>query len=153
MNNSEVLQFNDAALRIGIPRSEWESALKKAEPDPAVGIRHAALSGDVNYRVHVARIPRQVGCHFHQHGCETYEVVQGKGVLHFGKVSQSDDGTSIEWNSPVEVFTGDCFLIPEGYAHQLQKHGNEELTILFACPDSHINDEEDRYHLEDSPYL
>ncbi|MGB3300538.1 MAG: hypothetical protein WBA76_19925, partial [Phormidesmis sp.] len=124
---------------------------------PAVGIRHAALSGDEGWRIHVAAIPKQVGCHYHQQGDETYEVVQGEGTLHFGKVVaqgvNSADLQTVEWASPLKVAAGDCFVIPEGYAHQLKRRGAEDLTILFACPDAHIDDAGDRHHLADSPNL
>lgn len=60
MNNSKTLRLNDPAIHLGVAQSEWAIALKKAEPDPAVGIRHAALSGNESWRVHVAAIPKKV---------------------------------------------------------------------------------------------
>lgn len=60
MNNSKTLRLNDPTIHLGIAQSEWAIALKKAEPDPAVGIRHAALSGDESWRIHVAAIPKKV---------------------------------------------------------------------------------------------
>ncbi len=153
MSNSKTLRLNDPAIQLGVARSEWAIALKKAQPDSAVGIRHAALAGNESWRIHVAAIPKQVGCHYHQHGDETYEVVQGESTLHFGEVISAGKESTVEWAAPLEVAAGDCFVIPEGYAHQLKRRGSEDLTILFACPDAHINDAGDRHHLADSPNL
>ncbi len=153
MNNSEILRLNDRTLRLNIPDSDWQAALANAKPDPAVGIRHAALSGDVACRIHVAAIPHHVGCHFHKIGDETYEVVQGQGTLHVGKVTSNCNDYRVAWQAPLNVDLGDCFVIPEGYAHQLQKRGSEDLAILFACPDAHLDDEGDRYLLPDCPDL
>ncbi len=153
MKNLEMLRLNESALRLNNSHFDWQTALENAKPDSAVGIRHAALSGNVACRIHVAAIPRHVGCHFHKIGDETYEIVQGMGTLHFGKVTSTNGAHSVNWEAPFNVSTGDRFVIPEGYAHQLQKCGNEALSILFACPDSHLDDEGDRHHLADSPNL
>lgn len=153
MSNSKTLRLNNPDIQLGVARLEWAIALKTAEPDQSVGIRHAALSGDESWRIHVAAIPTQVGCHYHQQGDETYEVVQGEGTLHFGEVVVQGEKSTVEWASPIEVAAGDCFVIPEGYAHQLKSRGAEDLTILFACPDAHIDDAGDRHHLADSPNL
>ena len=149
----EKLRFNESAYRLQVPETEWMTALKSAERDPSVGIKHAALNGDIHWRIHVASIPQQVGCHFHQQDDETYEVVQGRSILHFGRAVSKGGTYQVQWETPVSVAAGDCFVVPEGYAHQLQRQGNEHLTILFACPDSHLDDEGDRTLLPDSPHL
>lgn len=153
MINSAILRLNESDLHLDSNRVDWQTALENAEPDAAVGIRHAALSGDAACRIHVAVIPRHVGCHFHKIGDETYEIVQGMGTLHFGQVTSSHGTHSVNWETPFNVSTGDRFVIPEGYAHQLQRRGSEVLSILFACPDSHLDDDGDRHHLSDSPNL
>lgn len=153
MDNSEILRLNDPTLRLNTPHADWQAALANAKPDPTVGIRHAALSVDTTCRIHVAAIPHHVGCHFHKIGDETYDVVQGQGTLHFGKVTSNSNDHTVTWQVPLNVAPGDCFVIPEGYAHQLQKRGSEDLAILFACPDAHLDDEGDRYLLPDSPDL
>jgi dTDP-4-dehydrorhamnose 3,5-epimerase-like enzyme len=48
---------------------------------------------------------------------------------------------------------GQNFTIPEGYAHQLERTGQEELVILFSCPDSHLDNDKDRLMLSDAPGL
>jgi mannose-6-phosphate isomerase-like protein (cupin superfamily) len=148
-----VLEFNELGNRLAVAEQDWRAALSGAEPDLAVGIRHAVVSGDSAYRIHVAAIPRQVGCHFHAVGNEVYEVVEGAGCLHFGKVINSTAPFEVKWERPVKVAKGDNFVIPEGYAHQLQKQGEGDLTILFACPDSHLDNSVDRTLLPDSPSL
>lgn len=76
-------------------------------------------------------------------------MVEGQGILFLGKV---EDGRVLtgSWRS-MPVRTGDSFVIPEGYAHQLRKTGEGDLTILFGCPDSHLNDDMDRTLLPDAP--
>ena len=143
------LQSGEGSLGVG--KSLWEAALKSAVPDPVVHIRHAPIDGSPAYRTHVAAIPSQVGCHFHAHGDEDYAVVSGKGTLHWGKAVPDSKGYHVEWEVPVDVSKGDSFVIPEGYAHQLRKRGSGDLVIIFGCPDSHLNDTEDRTILADAP--
>ena len=143
------LQLNGGSLGVG--KAAWEEALNAAVPDPVVHIRHAPIEGTPEYRTHVAAIPSQVGCHFHAHGDEGYAVVSGKGTLHWGKAVKDLKGYHVEWETPVDVSKGDSFVIPEGYAHQLRKRGDGDLVIIFGCPDSHLNDTEDRTLLADAP--
>jgi mannose-6-phosphate isomerase-like protein (cupin superfamily) len=155
---SKILLLHKDTTALGVNESEWRAALTAAQPDQAVGIRHAPLSGDGQRRLHVASIPLRVGCHYHSVGDEQYSVVQGRGVMHFGRVEKSEQhvlqntterGAVQQWYQ-LEVQAGDSFTIPEGYAHQLCSTGTEELVIVFACPDSHL-DERDRTILEDAP--
>lgn len=76
-------------------------------------------------------------------------MVEGEGILFFGQVTGNQVSTDA-WRN-IKVRTGDSFVIPEGYAHQLRKIGTGDLTILFGCPDSHLDDNEDRYMLPDAP--
>jgi oxalate decarboxylase/phosphoglucose isomerase-like protein (cupin superfamily) len=114
-----------------------------------VGIRHAKIQGCAAYSTHVAQIPSQVGCHYHSQGDEDYAVVQGQGILFFGKV-EGQQVMPEAWRS-IAVTTGDSFVIPEGFAHQLRRTGDEDLIILFGCPDSHLDDTADRFMLPDAP--
>ena len=134
---------------IGIKESIWREALERAVPDPSVGIRHAQISGNEDYRIHVASIPEQVGCHYHSTGDEVYSVVEGSGILTVGTVIDGEVPPT-EWRS-LFVTKGDSFVIPENCAHQLRRSGLEDLTILFGCPDAHLSDVHDRHHLPDSP--
>jgi mannose-6-phosphate isomerase-like protein (cupin superfamily) len=146
-----LLQLHSDCQSLGVSELAWRSRLREAQTDSSVGILHAALSGDSDYRLHVASIPSQVGCHFHAIGNEDYAVVSGSGTLHWGKVSKTEEVYAVNWENPVAVKTGDSFIIPEGYAHQLRSRGTENLVIIFGCPDSHLNDAQDRTLLPDAP--
>lgn len=146
-----LLELDNSGNALGVEEAEWRSSLANAQADLSVGILHAALSGDTNYRLHVASIPSQVGCHFHAVGNEDYAIVSGCGTLHWGKASKTNDQYRVEWERSIEVKTGDSFVIPAGYAHQLRKRGEENLVILFGCPDSHLRDDQDRMLLPDAP--
>ena len=138
-----------------LPREAWSEVVAHAPPDPIAGIRHAVLTGTAEDRVYVASIPSHVNCHVHRHGDETYAVVSGRGRLHWGRVDKEpvDGKYIVHWEAPEDVETGDSFTIPEGYAHQLERRGDEELVILFGCPDSHLANDQDRTMLDNSPKL
>ena len=147
VENAKIISLRRDRSALGVSESDWRLRLGQVEPDEKVGIRHAEISGAPEYRTHVAAIPTQVGCHYHAKGNEDYSVVEGQGILYFGHV---EDGVvrPESWRSIV-VGTGDSFVIPEGFAHQLRKTGNWDLTIVFGCPDSHLDD--DRFMLPDAP--
>ena len=146
---SELLKLNDNSIRLNIPEQTWRKALGSATVDKTVCIRHSAIAGDASFRTHVAAIPSRVNCHVHQKGREIYEIVEGKGVLRYGQASKTRKGFEVNWAEPLPVKQGDCFVIPEGYAHQLVNQGNKELIILFGCPDSHLDTNQDRAMLQD----
>jgi mannose-6-phosphate isomerase-like protein (cupin superfamily) len=148
-----LLQLHRDRKALGVTESFWRERLGAAQTDLSVGILHTDLSGDSDYRLHVASIPSQVGCHFHAIGNEDYAIVAGCGTLHWGKVSKVKGAYQVSWEQPVAVETGDSFVIPEGYAHQLRSRGEENLVILFGCPDSHLNDTQDRTLLPDAPLV
>ena len=149
----EKLCLNSDGRNLDIPEASWKEALKTAILDPVVQIRHAPIEGgSEEYRTHVASISKQVGCHFHEVEDEGYAVVAGYGRLHWGEaVKNSEGGWDVKWETPVDVSKGDSFVIPEGYAHQLQNIGDKDLIIVFGCPDTHIDDEQDRISLPDAP--
>lgn len=145
MTAKEKLKLNSPESAMNILEKDWLEALKKAKPDPVVGILHADLGGRENWRNHVASIPDKVGCHFHEKGDEIYEVVSGSATLYWGKVQRREDGSyQVIEEKPVDLRTGDSFVVPEGYAHQLKSTGQTPLVITFACPDSHLDDDQDR---------
>jgi len=147
--NARLISLRRDGVKLCLSESEWREPLARAVPDEKVGIRHKPISGDSAYRTHVAAIPIQVGCHYHSRGKEDYAVVEGQGILFFAQVK--DGRVALEsWRS-IEVRTGDSFVIPEGYAHQLRRTEDGDLTILFACPDSHLDDSADRFMLPDAP--
>ena len=149
IENAQIISLNRDHKALGVRDSEWREHLNNAVPDEVVGIKHQEISGNSDCRIHVAAIPKQVGCHYHAIGEEDYAVVEGSGILFFGKV-ENGEVAPISWRS-IAVSTGDSFVIPEGFAHQLRRTGQNDLTILFRCPDSHLDDKADRHMLPDAP--
>ncbi len=149
----DKLRLKSDGRNLDITEDSWKEALKTAILDPIVGISHVPIDGgSPEYRTHVASISKQVGCHFHQEGDEYYAVVAGAATLHWGKVVEnSEGGLDVTWEEPVDVSEGDSFVIPEGYAHQLQNRGGKDLIIVFGCPDTHLEDTQDRTLLPDAP--
>lgn len=149
------IRLNSDGQSLGIAKAAWDEALKTATPDPVVKIRHAQIGGNEQYRTHVAAIPEHVGCHVHMDGDEDYAVVAGKGTLHWGAVAKNPNGNGyiVNWETPIDVETGDSFVIPEGYAHQLARRGSDDLVIVFGCPDSHMANDADRFMLPSAPEL
>ena len=147
----QTLNLRPMDSSLAATNAPWREKLASATADEIVGIKHAAVGGDEKWREHVASIPKRVGCHFHKHGGEDYSIVQGSGVMHFGKVETIDGEPTVTSWLKLEVKTGDAFTIPEGYAHQLVSTGEKELVIVFACPDSHLNDSQDRTILANAP--
>ena len=144
------LQFNSTASKINIPYQTWKNALQGSIYDTAVGINHAPLSGNNNNRNHVASIDNKVGAHFHTHGDEKYEIVSGSGTLYWGKVNAGNSkNLTISEEKPIKVKAGDSFIIPQTYAHQLVNTCKNPLIITFSCPDSHLDDTQDRTCLND----
>lgn len=153
MSQDHLLKLRTDGYSLGVDEAQWRTVLEEVRLDSAVGIAHAVIGGDESYRTHVAAIPERVGCHFHKVGTEDYAVVAGQGTLHWGVVDAQSSPYRVIWNEPVDVQAGDSFVIPEGYAHQLVRRGDQPLVILFACPDSHIDDANDRILLPDAPDL
>ncbi|HAE38618.1 MAG TPA: YaiI/YqxD family protein, partial [Candidatus Riflebacteria bacterium] len=130
-----------------IAQTVWQTALEKAIPDQIAQIRHVCLAGDESWRLHVAEISDRVTCHVHEDGYEVYEIVSGSGTLYSGPSAKSSTGARLLSRHSLQVTSGDVFIVPEGYAHQLVKRGDAPLVIIFACPDSHLA--EDRIVLAD----
>jgi mannose-6-phosphate isomerase-like protein (cupin superfamily) len=116
-------------------------ALEEVEIDQEVGIRIATLgeilSGATRIRHSAAQVPDLVEPHVHFRSPETYLMMQGHGLMHFGVVEGRIGSLSVEWLDPKRVGPGDVFTIPAGVAHSLQNLGNEPLVIEFSgSPDN-----------------
>jgi mannose-6-phosphate isomerase-like protein (cupin superfamily) len=152
---SQILQLSRNGPLFDIDPVKWRNYLAYAPHDSTAGIAHACFSGShlPGYRLHVARIDDRVNNHFHRVGSEHYAVVEGSGIIFFGKVVESPGKTpTVEKPYSMYVEQGDTFTIPEGYAHQLCALGSKPITLIFSCPDSHLS-EQDRIMLKDSPLL
>jgi len=113
------------------------TSLSNAVPDPAVGISLAHLMGDENFSYYVTQIPpqSQLTAHFHQHGNELYQVIEGKGVIW---ITDAKTKNLAHQNTRYDIGTGDTFLVPEMTIHQLSNPGPKPLIMMFGCPQSHI---------------
>lgn len=126
------------AHSFGIAESCWRQALACALPDKVAGIRHAELGGDSSWRLHVAEISDKVTCHVHLSGHEVYEIVSGSGNLLSGPVNKVGSSYQPVRCDSLAVAAGDVFSVPERFAHQLVRSGNDPLIIIFACSDNHL---------------
>jgi len=146
-NVAERIRLLSAAHGFGIAQNVWREALDQAKPDPVARIRHAELGGDSSWRLHVAEISDKVACHVHFDGHEIYEIVSGSGVMLSSPVEKNGSACRVVRCDSLPVGAGDVFSVPEGFAHQLVRNGNEPLIIIFACSDNHLG--EDRQVLAD----
>lgn len=140
-NATETIRLLSAAHGFGIAKNDWHKALVQAKPDPVAKIRHAELGGESSWRLHVAEISDKVACHVHFEGHEIYEIVSGSGVMLSAPVEKSGSACSVTRCDSLPVKAGDVFSVPEGFAHQLVRSGNESLIIIFACSDNHLGND------------
>jgi mannose-6-phosphate isomerase-like protein (cupin superfamily) len=140
-NATEKIKLLSAAHGFGIAQNTWREALAKAKPDPVAKIKHAELGGDSSWRVHVAEVGEKVACHVHFEGHEIYEIVSGRGVMLSSPVEKNGSVCSGVRCDSLPVRAGDVFSVPEGFAHQLVRDGDDPLIILFACSDNHLGDD------------
>jgi mannose-6-phosphate isomerase-like protein (cupin superfamily) len=115
-----------------------DQALQLAVLDSSVGIAHAALAGDADFRLHITKLlpGAKVKAHRHLQGEELYIISSGSGTLYTGMVSE--EGREV-WNEPIAVQDGDSFSISAKMLHQLHNTGEVPLVLIFCCPDSHLS--------------
>lgn len=120
-------------------RSVYEAPL-----DPKTGIRITRITGDENYSFYAAEIVpgTKLRPHYHEHGIELYQILEGTGTMKTGKKTES----GIVWDNEFDVGKGDCFTIDEGMVHQLANPGTTRLLAAFVCPPAHVGD--DRFFVE-----
>ncbi len=140
-NVAEKIRLLSAAHGFGIAQNVWREALERAMPDPVAKIRHAELGGDSSWRLHVAEVGDKVTCHVHFAGHEIYEIVSGSGVMLSSPAEKKGSVCRVVRCDSLSVKAGDVFSVPEGFAHQLLRSGNEPLIIIFACSDNHLGDD------------
>ena len=119
--------------------------LNKAGMDHKAGIRIIRATGDETCSLYVAEIlPNTwLHAHYHQHGTEIYQIMEGKGVMRIG----TREHTGTAWKEEYAVAAGDCFTVPEGGVHQLGNPTDQRLIACFICPPSHLGD--DRFFMEE----
>jgi mannose-6-phosphate isomerase-like protein (cupin superfamily) len=111
-------------------------ALKTAPIDPAVGIRVVQLTGEESFSLYGAEIaPRKrIAAHYHALGHETYQIMEGKGIMALGKWREE----GVVWEEPFAVTVGDCFTVAEGQVHQLINTSDAPLLAVCGCARSHL---------------
>ena len=125
-NNLKIININEKLL--------------EAQFDLSVGIKIAHLLdiGDLSQYVAEIGSNKKVGAHYHSIGSEIYQIIEGVGEIHIGKVFGKN---KVDWVISKTVKQGDCFTIREGEAHQLVNKQNEKLIIQFICSKSHLLDD------------
>ena len=117
--------------------------LKEALIDDATGVKLVKITGDFNISVYAAEIaPKtELNPHYHKVGIETYQVLEGCGVM---KVGEYEDN-AVRWTDSFEVRKGDCFTITSPKVHQIINTTDQNLKTIFTCPSDHL--EQDRYFI------
>jgi mannose-6-phosphate isomerase-like protein (cupin superfamily) len=118
--------------------------LATAPRDAKANIRVIKLTGDEKISVFAADISPQTELkpHYHQTGIETYQILQGQGIMRVGEMK---DG-AINWIEEFDAITGDCFTISEGKVHQIVNKSDNPLLAIFCCPENHLGS--DRFFVE-----
>lgn len=126
----------------------------KAQVDPAVGIIIVPLpeQGSVTaedgqvYKYWSARVlPKtHVNPHAHFVGDEPYKLLTGEGIMHIGTIRGEGEAREVVWEPATVRQTGDEIIVRGGEVHSLENTGDVPLDFTFACPDSHLSDDQDR---------
>lgn len=103
------------------------------------GIKLVKMTGDEHISVYAAEIlPKtRLNPHYHLKGIETYQVLQGKGLMKIGRLV---NGSPI-WDETFEAVEGDFFSILENQVHQISNETEQILKMIFSCPESHVGDD------------
>ena len=82
--------------------------LDKVQIDDKTNIKITLMTGDTDISVYAAEIASntELNPHFHKNGIETYQVLEGCGII---KVGDYIDNI-VNWTDSFEVKTGDCFF-------------------------------------------
>ncbi|MBW1894389.1 MAG: hypothetical protein JRI91_11940 [Deltaproteobacteria bacterium] len=116
--------------------------IESAPLDEAVGIRLAHLTGNAEFSLFAAEKgpKKKVGAHYHKSGIETYQIVEGEGIMHLGKPDSDNtvDNNTVQWTDSFNVKKGDCFTVNEGEVHQLVNTLDQKLIIVAGCSKAHV---------------
>lgn len=140
-----------------ISAAEAKGILDKKTIDPAVGIVVAKFDkppfefeGQM-YSVYAARVRAKrssgtqpyVTPYLHKRGSEPYRFLSNEqGEMNFGKV----EGGEVKWLPPLVVSKGQEVVIEQGEVHSFRNNGTGDADFVFACPDSHLQDYDDKEH-------
>jgi mannose-6-phosphate isomerase-like protein (cupin superfamily) len=111
--------------------------------DKGASIKITKMTGNEKLSVFAAEIsPKsKLNPHFHKQGIETYQILQGNGIMKIGELKND----AINWLESINVKRGDCFTIEEKSVHQLINEEKSPLLVIFSCPAAHLAD--DRYFI------
>jgi mannose-6-phosphate isomerase-like protein (cupin superfamily) len=118
--------------------------LEHVQIDEKTGIRIDRITGNEQMSLYAAEIAphTRLRPHYHNHGEELYQILEGSGTMSVGNVS----GSSFVFTETFPVTKGDCFTIAEGMVHQLANPSDQPLFGVFICSPSHLGN--DRYFVE-----
>jgi len=118
--------------------------LEKIGTDEKTGIKIDRVTGDDRFSLYVGEILPHTWLrpHYHHHGIEIYQIIEGSGVMKTGTRS----GDRVIWEEEYPVSKGDCFTIPEETVHQLGNNTDKRLIACFTCSPSHLGD--DRFFMD-----
>lgn len=119
------------------------NSLSKAETDRKTGIKMIQLTGDAYMSVFAIELGKgqNIPAHFHMSHIETYFILDGKGLVRTGVITNE----TLHWNEEISVNAGDCFTIFPGEVHEFTNSSDKILRILGTAPLSHS--QHDRYFI------
>ena len=156
---SKLMEQRDEPLLSQLRKISPEEAraiLDKKAIDPAVGIVVAKFDkppfefeGQA-YSVYAARVLAKkesgvqpyVTPHLHKKGSEPYRFLSDSGEMNFGKVEEGE----IKWLPPLVVSNGQEVVIEQNEVHSFRNNGSGDADFVFACPDSHLQDYDEKEH-------
>jgi quercetin dioxygenase-like cupin family protein len=119
-------------------------ALQSAVMDDYAGIKIVKLTGDESLSFYVADIAphTELTPHYHKAGIDAYQILKGAGTMKTGPFVEG----AFAWTEKFTANEGDCFHIEPGIVHQILNETDEQLILVFACPESHVGS--DRHFVE-----
>ena len=119
---------------------DWQVEFGRCAYDSTVGIKIAKLAGDSQFATFLTAIDpgKSVNPHYHKNGDEHYHIISGHGEMTLIDVASKKETVT-------SVNEGQSFVVPANTLHQLKNTGQQALTLMFSCPESHLK--EDRFIL------
>lgn len=110
--------------------------LESIPEDPQVKIRITRITGDENLSLYAALLEPgvKVRSHYHKTGIETYQIIEGEGVIKIGRPERN----IVVWTDTAPVQKGDCFTVEPGIVHQLENTGQALMYACFCCSPDHL---------------
>lgn len=118
----------------------WEKVISDCKYDSNVGIKIAKLAGEDSFSTFITVIDagKSVNPHYHKRGDEHYHILSGKGQVYLKNMLTLEECIFL-------VSAHESFVVPENTLHKLTNTGDDSLTLMFSCPNAHL--ESDRYFL------